>query len=326
MTSLRSRSTRAGRPRWSVVRGLRFAALALVAGACSPAEAPAEERSRNVLLVILDTLRADRLGCYGNPAGITPALDRLAAEGVRFEHAYSHAPWTLPATASLLSSLHPGQHGAGGALDIQSGPEGLAVVPRFRALDDSVVTVAEVFADAGWDTAAVVNVQFLTRPFGLMQGFEHVDARVSETNREARSAGDTTDAALEWLGRSRDEPFFLLVHYFDPHAVYAPPEEFRRRFADPEDREGSDFVFGTRDEMIRLRAGTLELDPRTLERAERLYDGEVAYADRQIGRLLDGLDERPTERETLARGEPWAPLRSVGAWFMWRLVEDHRAG
>jgi arylsulfatase A-like enzyme len=251
-------------------------ALACAGAACSRR---AHELRPNVLLAVIDTLRADRLGCYGNPRGLTPAIDGLAEEAALFEAASAHAPWTLPSTASLLTGLLPEQHGAGGRLG------------AFTRLAKGVPTLAEHFRAAGYATAAVVNVSFLGPDFGLARGFEHHDLEAYESNRKMRRADATTDAALGWLGAERGErPFFLLVHYFDPHALYDPPQPFRRRFARAPDREDGGFAFGTRAQMVELRAGRLPLDPATLERAEALYDAEVAFTDAHVGRLLSGLD------------------------------------
>jgi len=253
----------------------------------------------NVLLVVIDTARADKFGCYGHPGGLTPAVDRLAAEGVLFERALAHAPWTLPSTASLLTSLHPQEHGAGGHLDLEPLTRGQGPRVAFTALADDNHPVVEAFRAAGWRTGAVVNVDFLDEDFGLTQGVDDLDARWYASNEEVRSAAETTDQALAWLDERAGEPFFLLAHYFDAHAVYAPPAEYRRRFAAPVDREDGGFVFGTRAHMLMLRAGQLELDPALIERAERLYEAELAYVDAQVGRLFEGLAERGLEQDTL---------------------------
>jgi arylsulfatase A-like enzyme len=274
-------------------------ALTFALAACSRAESPAGSGRLNVLLIVIDTARADKFGCYGGTGGLTPQIDRLAAEGVRFEHAAAHAPWTLPSTASLLTSLHPQEHGAGGFLDLAPLAEGGPPVVAFRGLDGSVETVTEVFRAAGWRTGAIVNVDFLDRGFGLTQGVDDLDAAWYESNEEVRSATRTTDLALEWLGGRSGEPFFLLTHYFDTHAVYAPPAEFRRRFAAPRDREDSGFVFGTREHLLLLRAGRLQLEPALIERAERLYEAELAYVDSEVGRLLDGLEAHGLADDTL---------------------------
>jgi arylsulfatase A-like enzyme len=249
-----------------------------IAGCRKDHEAVEPPARPNVLLIVVDTLRADKLGCYGSDLGATPCVDALAAEGVRFERSYSHAPWTTPAVASILTSLYPPEHQAGGRLG------------AFTRLPESVRTLAECFRDAGYATAAVINVDFLTRTFGMTQGFEHTDFETYPSNVTVRPAGRTTDAALTWLRQPRDQPFFLMVHYFDPHLVYAPPAEYRRRFAAPEDRENTSWVFGTREQVVGYRRGVVRFDEATIRRAEKLYDGEVAYTDHEVGRLVNALD------------------------------------
>jgi arylsulfatase A-like enzyme len=250
----------------------------------------------NVLFIAVDTLRADRLGCYGNTRGLTPRIDRLAEDGARFESCFAHAPWTLPSFASIFSSLTPEEHGAGGR------------VPDFRALAPNIATFPECFRSAGYATGAVVNVDFLSPPFGLTRGFDQPDAVSYENNRDMRTATATTDAASRWLGEHRDGSFLLFVHYFDPHAEYRPPQPYRRKFAADVDRESDGFVFGTREQVVGLRLGQMKLAPADVERAEMLYDGEVAYADAEIGRLLDelarlGLDDTTLVVFTADHGE-----------------------
>lgn len=242
---------------------------------------------KNVLLIGLDTVRADRFGCYGNPDGITPEIDKWTQGAVKFERAFAHAPWTLPSFASLFTSRYPGWHGAGGRLG------------AFRRLPDQAVTIAEVFKRAGSATGAIVNVDFLTETFGMTQGFDSVDADAPSSNVEVRRAGPTTDVALRWIDQHRDRPFFLFVHYFDPHLIYDPPQPFRGRFADPQDRDTDDPVFGTRADVVGLRSGRLDLDPDKIARLEKLYDGEVAYVDAEVGRLLAGIADRGLEADTI---------------------------
>ena len=167
----------------------------------------------------------------------------------------------------------------------------MARLGQFRSLPQAARTVAECFHDAGYATASVVNVDFLTTSFGLTQGFEHVDFEVYPNNVQLRSATRTTDAAVSWLKARPKRPFFMLVHYFDPHVVYAPPAEYRRRFAAAEDRDNTDWIFGTRQQIVGYRQGQLRLDEATVKRAEKLYNGEVAYTDHEVGRLLDALAE-----------------------------------
>ncbi len=233
-----------------------------------------------MVVIVIDTLRADRLGCYGSDLGATPRIDRFAEQSVVFEKAYSHAPWTLPSMASLFTSQVPLQHRADGMGN------------RFRALAEEAVTLAETFQDASYRTAGVFNVRFLSASFGMTQGLDQVDVHLGDHNLDTRQATGTTDAALEWLDEVGSESFLLMVHYFDPHLVYEPPQPYRRRFAAPEDQETDDPVFGDGREMIAYHTGRLEIAGKVVRRLERLYNGEVAYTDAEVGRLLDGLEER----------------------------------
>lgn len=264
------------------VRRVALPLLALLAAggawwACSRSDRRPTRAAPSVLVIAIDTLRADRLGCLGNPRGLTPRIDALAERGVLYEHAFAHAPWTLPSFATLFTSLPPEEHGAGG------------MVGDWRMLDARHETLAERFRDAGWRTHSIVNVDFLGGSFGLTQGFERVDEVHYPDNAQLRDAAATTDAALAWIRGHADERFFLFAHYFDPHARYAPPAMWRERFADPRDAKSEAFDFGEREQIARWRAGVLQLTADDFARAEKLYDGEVAYVDDEVGRLLDGL-------------------------------------
>lgn len=247
-------------------------ACLLVLAACG-SEPP---RPQSAVVIVIDTLRADRLGSAGCELGLTPGLDTFAEQAVVFEQAFNHAPWTLPACASILSGLHPKEHGAGGQLG------------QFRGLDAQVATLPKVFGERGYRTHAIVNVAFLGDDFGVTRDFDSVDAEFYSNNVEVRRAGPTTDAALKWLEENHEQPYLLFVHYFDPHAVYDPPQPFRRRFAAESDKEDERFVFGTREDMLKLRQGFMPAGD-VIRRAEKLYNGEVAYTDSQVERLLDGI-------------------------------------
>ena len=219
--------------------------------ACNPGPPPT-----SALLITLDTTRADHLGSYGAARVRTPNLDALAAEGIRYEHAYSPAPITLPAHASLLTGLYPFEHRVRDNGD-------------FR-LSDRAQTLAEVLQRHGYRTGAVVGAFVLDRRFGLAQGFDSYDDDIPEERRSGsfgfaeRQAPAVTDAALAWLSaQPPDRPFFLWVHYFDPHAGY-------------EAHSDDSAFFG--------------LPP---------YDAEIAFVDREIGRLLGQLDETGRGAETL---------------------------
>jgi arylsulfatase A-like enzyme/Flp pilus assembly protein TadD len=207
----------------------------------------------NVLLVSIDTLRADHVGAYGARGVATSTLDALAARGVLFEHAMAAAPLTLPSHASLLTGQYPPTHGV-----------------RHNAifvLREEAETLAERFQAAGYATGAVIGAAVLAPEFGLAQGFDHYDASMPERRANAagfyeRPAQEVTDAALAWLRRT-DGPFFLWVHYYDVHASHEPPEPFATRFP------------------------------------KRPYDGEAAYVDQELGRLLASLEGRDRLAGTL---------------------------
>ncbi len=190
--------------------------LALALAGCS-------RGGRNsVLLVTLDTTRAEALGAYGNPHPVTPILDRLAAEGVLFEQAYTVAPLTLPAHASMLTGLVPPRHGVR--------DNGLAALPR------SAVTLAERARDEGFQTAAFLGSVVLDEGFGLEQGFERYEAPARSfyngptMGYAERPAAEVARLAASWLQeRDPERPFFLWAHFWDPHAPYAPAPELKAR-------------------------------------------------------------------------------------------------
>ena len=177
-------------------------------------------RGFNVLMITLDTTRADRLGCYGHEGAATPHLDNLARDGVLFADAVTVAPVTLPSHSSIFTGLYPPNHG------VRDNGE-------FKLADEHV-TLAEILQGTGYETAAFVSAFVLDARFGLDQGFDVYDdaqelrdsATLAETVIE-RSASSVTDAAVGWLeGRRGDRPFFAWVHYFDPHQPYQAPEPF----------------------------------------------------------------------------------------------------
>lgn len=199
------------------LRSWAAAALALAACGRAPAPVPAPTARPSLLLVTLDTTRADAVAPEADAAA-TPHLAALAARGVRFTQAYATAPTTLPAHASMMSGLYPAGHG---------------VHENGRRLAGGPPLVAERLLELGYDTAAFVSGYPLERQFGLDRGFTRYDDEFG-AGRLERSARETTDRALAWLAAAAGRPLFLWVHYYDPHEPYAPPEPFRGRFpADP---------------------------------------------------------------------------------------------
>lgn len=219
--------------------------LGSVVGCSSKVETVLHASPPNVVLISIDTLRPDRLGCYGARAVETPAIDRLAAEGVRFEHAFSPVPLTLPAHWTMHTGVEPWHHG---------------VVDNGMILrTPPVATLAERFSAAGYDTAAFVSAFVLNRTFGLDRGFARfddgpaADAALEQLLHGTAPADERVGRALAWLRRPRSKPLFLWLHLYDPHAPYAPPPAFRSLYPG------------------------------------RPYDGEVAFVDTQVARLLAGL-------------------------------------
>lgn len=213
--------------------------------------AEGQRASPNLVLVTLDTTRADHLGCYGADGDSTPVLDRLAARGTRFARALTPSPLTLPAHASLLTGLAPRAHGLR--------DNGIGSLP------DDVPTLATVLAERGYATAAFVASRVLDRRFGLDRGFAVYDdamaaERLGEFGYPERDAAAVTEAALGWLAeRPKEKPFFLWVHYYDPHAPYAPPAHFRN-YSRKQGTHGD-------------------------------YAGEITYVDTEVGRLLAALPD-----------------------------------
>ena len=226
--------------------------LVLGAAACSP---PARS---NLLLLSVDTLRADHLGAYGYGRATSPELDAFARGAVVFDEARAHSSWTLASLASMMTSRHPSTHGC----------------RSFKsALDPSFPTLAEVLRDAGYDTGLIASHAFLGRRHGLHQGFVHLDDELVSRDVSALDAitsDAVSDKALAWLrhkgARRDDHPWFLWVHYFDPHETYRP-------------HPGTIEPFG--------------------EEPSDLYDGEIAYTDRHLGRVLRALDEEGLAEDTV---------------------------
>lgn len=240
-------------------------AAALSAGTPPPAPPRQVGRSASLVLLTLDTTRADRLGSYGHRGARTPVLDRLATRGVRYAHAWAPTPLTLPSHATLLTGLAPPEHGLR--------DNGTAVLPA------TLPTLATVLAARGYATGAFVSSRVLDARFGLGRGFAVYDdrmaaERVGEYGYPERSAAAVTNAAMKWLaGIGAARPFFLWVHYYDPHAPYEPLPEFAH------------------------------LDP---------YDAELAAVDREIGRLLAALPGGDRGRLVAAVGDHGESLGEHG--------------
>jgi arylsulfatase A-like enzyme/Flp pilus assembly protein TadD len=199
----------------------------------------------NVVLISVDTCRADYLGCYGGQRRTTPNIDQIAGQGVIFKNVVTAVPMTLPAHCSMLTGTIPPYHGVHDNLDYR--------------LAESEVTLAEILKENGFVTGGIISASVLGSQFGIGQGFDTFNDRFEKAGiadlMVERKGGQTTRLALDWLGRHKDEKFFLFLHYFDPHFDYVPPEPFASKFAD------------------------------------NLYAGEIAYADYCIAPVIQKLKE-----------------------------------
>jgi arylsulfatase A-like enzyme len=247
-------------------------ALAL-SGACSSPDRSGAP-PRNLLLVSVDTLRADHVSAYGYERETTPNIDAFAAESVLFERAYSHISSTVPAFASVMTSKYPHHHG---------------VIETYNfALGRDENTMAERLAAAGLRTAAFIGIGILMPRKGLGQGFETYSVAPFEERNYWRPAAQVTDDALAWLRANRDHPFFLWVHYFEPHQPYdIVPAEYLERF---------------RSAAAPQTLEALKTTPAVYERRRQIidrYDGALAWVDHQVGRLLRGLEEHGLRDRTM---------------------------
>jgi arylsulfatase A-like enzyme len=253
--------------------------LALLSG-CARESGPA-----SVLVVVIDTLRADHVGAYGYERPTTPNLDRLeGGSWIRFEHAIAHSPWTLPSFASLLTSLPPPVHLAGER--VAERKDGKTALHRLR---DGVATAPRIFGrEHGFRTAAFVNNPYLDPQFGLDAGFDVYD-HVAGSNRDTRGAQLMVDHAIDWLARlGQRDRFFLLLHLFDPHQNYDPPTPYAERFLGSE--RAKERPFPGIYQRIKLKGFEPSGEQRKL--LQDLYDGEIAHVDDQIARLLFFLESR----------------------------------
>jgi arylsulfatase A-like enzyme len=246
-------------------------------GACGKRKRP------NIILITLDTTRADHLGCYGYNRPTSPNIDQLALESLLYDRAISPGTWTLPAHASLFTGKFTSSHGArfdpNGSLlysHAVPGPEPWKNQLRMRTIATNEHTLASLLKTAGYETGSVVAGPYLKRIFGLAKGFDfHDEDNVASYN--GRPAEEVTDSALKWLEKASEKPLFLFLNYFDPHRPYQPPYEYAKKFVSFKKPYGVRYLF----------LSALKRMDRNL--FSRLYDAEICYMDHHLGRLFDGL-------------------------------------
>jgi arylsulfatase A-like enzyme len=255
--------------------------LALLLAGCSQTDATSElgelaeaweDRVENphLVLIVVDTLRRDHLGCYGYTRDTSPNIDRLAGKSTLFENAFSQAPWTLPAVASLLTSRYPSELGIQGFN---------------KQIPDTEVFLQEMLSARGYATHAVVSHDFVGQKWGFGQGFDSFESFAG--GHRTVSSAEVTDAALRIVDQIQGVPTFLFVHYFDPHFLFLEHEGYR--FADsPPDIESEWWQMPYRQLRAKARMGQLSVAQR--EYLLDLYDSEIAHTDHHVGRLLDRLE------------------------------------
>ncbi len=258
------------------------------------------KRRPNILIYMIDTLRADHSSLYGSTRDTTPFLKKLGAQGLVFDDCQVQSTWTKPSTASLLTSLYSFTHG---------------IVQQYDTIPPGAATLAEQFRAAGYVTAAVLANPFAGRITGLQRGFDYLDewAAVQRYRTDAEDRGTDSAAvnklAFPWLDQHRDEPFFLYVHTTDPHAPYRPPAGFEEKFANPAETAAYNRVYMSFNTKSRYGGGVVVtraavakggVNPdRFIKQAMDRYDGEIRHNDYSLEQLVDKLKQAGVLDDTL---------------------------
>jgi len=278
------------------------AALVLCAGSTGCSGDAAGPTGPNVVLISIDTLRPDFLGCYGHERPTSPLLDRFAAQGTIFEDVTSASPWTLPSHASMLTGLYPSSHG---------------VKDHDRQLTKE--TLATRLLDAGYETIAVVNSHNIgDRRYGLLRGFEHAHYQKEsiedpETKLITNQGPLIAKKAIDFL-RARDEsrPFFLFLHFYDVHTDFTPDPRWKLEFVGPYSGD----LDGNTQQLVEYRASDRQLGEEDVRFLEEMYQAEIRTFDGILGRVLDYLDATGLAADTIVavtsdHGEEYAEHDSV---------------
>ena len=250
----------------------------LACGTPSPPSAPVPpiESQPNIIFVTLDTVRADAVGVYGGPEGVTPTIDAIAARGVRFDWAFSHAPTTLASHSSMFTGMDTHGHG----------------VPRNGfPLSDSHTTLFESLQEVGYDTIGVVAASVLGADMGIAQGFRLFDDEVrTDMGRRYEDRGDRVTRRARRLISQRDssKPLALWVHYYDAHSPYTAPSEYQARFVNPDHEITQESASGHEILADWIRSGTFPEEQ--MQWLISTYHAEVAWVDHQIERLFESLE------------------------------------
>ena len=244
-----------------------------------------EPTPQHVILIVVDTMRRDALGCYGNPRQPTPHMDRIAAEGVRFDTAISTSGWTLPAIGSLLTGAWPTIHGGHGK------------IVDLSPLREEIPTAPEVLQANGMRTLGVANAAFVSPLLGFSRGFDVFDHRHA-FNQDIRRADETVDDALHMMRAQPEEPSFVFIHLFDPHLDYDPPPGYAFKYTDGRTAPTPPLSL-QQCGVMGLATGTGRPTQEDADYVRGIYDAEMNFIDVQIGRLVDELKRMGIYDETL---------------------------
>lgn len=230
----------------------------------------------NIIVISIDTVRADHLASYGYHRTTTPNIDDLAKQGVVFENAFSQAPWTLPSMASMHTSLYPSEHGAENV---------------YSRLNDHFVTIAEVLKNNFYKTIGIISQSFLSSKHGFSQGYQIFDERYISGVNDI-SSESITKRAMEYIEENKSDPFFLWIHYFDPHHSYIDHVEFSY---------GSGYSGSLPDklDLKDLNENKSSLNQDDIDYVKDIYDEELALTDKNIGDLINNVYDLGLEDNTI---------------------------
>lgn len=272
----------------AVLKFIVFITLLNLSG-CGGGDA-ALSRYPDIILILIDTIRADHLSINGYCRETTPVLDSLASCGTIWTRMQGQSSWTLPAMATIMTGLSQRTHGAG------------CYNGNFYGIDPTLPTIPHMIKrGAGYQTAAFFNIIFMNEDFDFHHGFDYFDCQNYPDDASIRNARETVDDYLEWYDEYRDttKPLFTAIHFLDPQLPYSPPHPWDTLYSDPKTDSVFNKFWGTRDDVLDLNNGRIEMDSTQLEIMVGLYDSELAFTDSQIGRLISELEARGTLTNTV---------------------------